>query len=130
MALLANGDLLSIDRSQNSVETCRFLLVGQFPNMADVMHDNLSCTFSANTARPAKLGTGSHRYRSSYLVNIAMLSFLKSISFLGPVMIEVEVDRSIFFSLFSFDDDGEPFAKALKHLGQRDFEFLCECFSK
>src|SRR6266404_3582800 len=98
--------------------------------MADVVHDDLSCTFSANTARPAKLGAGSHRYRSAHSINIDMLSCLKSISFLGPVMIEVEVDRSILFSRFSFDDDEEPFAKALEHLWHRDFEFLCECFSK
>ena len=50
----ANGDLLSVDCPQNAVEARWLSFVGEFPNVSDVMHDNLPCTFSANATWLAK----------------------------------------------------------------------------
>ena len=52
-----------------------------------------------------------------------MLSVLKSIPVLGPIVIEIEGDRLFLFSLFVSDDVGEGFPKAFKDFGGRDFEF-------
>ncbi len=51
-----------------------------------------------------------------------MLSVLKSISVLGPIMIEIKGDRLFLSSLFVSDDVGEGFPKAFKDFGRRDFE--------
>ncbi len=52
-----------------------------------------------------------------------MLSALKSIPVLGPIMIEIERDRLFLFSLLVFNDIGEGFPEAFKDFGRRDFEF-------
>ena len=52
-----------------------------------------------------------------------MLSTLESVPSFGPVVVQVEADFAICFSLFPFDDDGESLPKALKDLGYGDFVF-------
>ena len=51
-----------------------------------------------------------------------MLSALKGISVLGPIMIEIEGDLLFLFSLFVSNDIGKGFSKAFKDFGGRDFE--------
>ena len=52
-----------------------------------------------------------------------MLSALKSIPVLGPIVIERKRNRLFLFSLFVPDDIGEGFSKAFEDFGGRDVEF-------
>ncbi len=69
MASSANGDLFSVDRPQNVVETVGFPFVGEFADMSDMMHDNWSCIL-ADATRLTKFRARSHLDRYLYQVNI------------------------------------------------------------
>jgi hypothetical protein len=49
----ANGNLLSVDRPQDVVETGGYPFVGEFADVSDVMHDDGPC-ISADATRFAK----------------------------------------------------------------------------
>jgi len=53
MANGANGDLLSVDRPQDVVETDGYPFVGEFADVSDMMHDNWPC-IRADATRFAK----------------------------------------------------------------------------
>ena len=119
-----HGNLLSVDRPQNEVETCCYPFVGEFAHVSNVMHDDLSY-ITADATWFAKFRASSHLYRCSYQVNIRVLSGLERVPFLGPVVVQVEANCTICFSLFPFDHNGKSFAKAFEGFGDRDLEFDC-----
>lgn len=55
---------------------------------------------------------------------------LEGVALFGPVMVEVEGDLAVFFSLFSFDADGKALPEALEYLRDRDAVFLGQGLSQ
>ena len=124
MTYSTHGNLLSVDRPQNVVETCCYPFVGEFANVSNVVHDDLSY-ITADATWLAKFRASSHLDHCSYQVNIRVLSGLERVPFLGPVVVQVEADCPICFSPLPFNQNRKSFAKAFENFGNRDFEFDC-----
>ena len=124
MAGRTDRDLLSVDHPEDAVKAGGLPLIGEFPNVPDVVHDDLRLVrcVPTNAAGLGQLGAGSHVYLCADKVRVGMLGALEGIPVFGPVVVEVERDGLLLGPVLVFDDVGQGLPEALEHFGRRDLE--------
>lgn len=125
MARDANRELLSVERSQESVDAPCFLLA-HFANMADMVHFHLIGVVTDAT-RHSQSGAGSQT--DALLEQIDRhVAFGKAIALLFPVAIVIECDLTFLVPIFALD--GGDSAEPLENVAERALEFGRQCLGE